>query len=69
MGSHLHTDMNSWPNGASVQGDLEKLSGVANRNLWSDSEEKDLGTTRDAIRASGLCSPGTRAVAYGAALG
>ena len=69
MGSHLHTDMNSWPNGASVQGDLERLSDVANRNLWSDSEEKDLGTMRDTVRASGLCSAGARAVAYGAALG
>ena len=69
MGSHLHTDMNSWPNGASVQGDLEKLSDVANRSLCSDSEEKDLGTMRDAVRASGLCSAGTRAVAYRAALG
>ena len=69
MGNHLHTDMNSWPNGASVQGDLEKLSDVANRNLCSDSEEKDLGIMRDAVQASGLCSAGTRAVAYGAALG
>ena len=38
--SHLHAHINSWPNGASILGDPEKLWNSANRNHTKFYKEK-----------------------------